>query len=229
VSTDTPYSATEEALQKTIHPTNTLQIVLPNGETHIDRSAKKIVQGLKPEDLKRLETAIQKLVLEPRGGLISLCELNADMMRTLVNPLVEQTTAFLGDLLPITDVTDIESSTATAKKIDLSERIREYYRLAAPPVGSNKNDENTFVLVPDTKQGQAYADLVKKTVTGVVTIPVNGSATDLMYCREHSALRTTELVDLLADCQAAYYELADDPQNSPHSRHDVSEWLPISE
>jgi len=229
VSTDTPYSATEEALQKTIHPTNTLQIVLPNGETHIDRSAKKIVQGLKPEDLKRLETAIQKLVLEPRGGLISLCELNADMMRTLVNPLVEQTTAFLGDLLPVTDVTDIESSTASAKKIDLSERIREYYRLAAPPVGSNKNDENTFVLVPDTKQGQAYADLVKKTVTGVVTIPVNGSATDLMYCREHSALRTTELVDLLADCQAAYYEIADDPQNSPHSRHDVSEWLPISE
>ncbi|MBA4190570.1 MAG: hypothetical protein C0467_21495 [Planctomycetaceae bacterium] len=229
VSTDTPYSASEEALQKTIHPTATLQVVLPNGETHIERSAKRIVQGLKPEDLKRLETAIQKLVLEPRGGLISLCELNADMMRTLVNPLIEQTTAFLSDLLPVTDVTDIESSAAKAKKIDPADRIREYHRLSAPPAGTNKADEHTFVLVPDSKQGSAYAELVKKTLTGATTLAVNGSATDLMFCREHGALRTSELVDLLSDCQSAYYDVVSDPQTSPHSRYDVSEWLPISE
>ncbi|MCE9563020.1 MAG: protein kinase [Planctomycetes bacterium] len=228
-SSDTPVSASEEALQRTIHPTATLQVVLPNGETHIERSAKKIIQGIKPQDLKRLETAIQKLVLEPRGGLISLCELNADLMRTLVNPLVEQTTAFLSDLLPATDVTDIETSTAKAKKVELSDRVLDYHRLAAPPVGSAKTDEQSFVLVPDTEQGKGYGELVKKTVPGVKTLAVNGSATDLMFCREHGALRTEELVELLADCQGAYYDVLGDPQNSPHSRYDVSEWLPISE
>jgi len=228
-SSDTPVSASEEALQRTIHPTNTLQVVLPNGETHIDRSAKKIVQGIKPQDMKRLETAIQKLVLEPRGGLISLCELNADLMRTLVNPLVEQTTAFLSDLLPTTDVTDIETSTAKAKNVELGDRVRDYHRLAAPPVGSSKSDEQSFVLVPDTEQGKGYAELVKRTVPGAKTLAVSGSATDLMFCREHGALRTEELVELLADCQGAYYDVLEDPQTSPHSRYDVSEWLPISE
>ncbi|WP_439620770.1 tubulin-like doman-containing protein [Gemmata sp.] len=228
IGDDTPYSTSEEALQRTIHPTNTLQVVLPNGETHIDRSAKKIVQGLRHADMQRLETAVQKLVLEPRGGLISLCELNADMMRTLVNPLVEQTTAFLGDLLPETDVTDIEASAAKAKRTDPADRVREYHRLAAPPVGAPQADENTFVLVPDSKQGKDYAALVKQTLHGATTLPVNGSATDLMFCREHGALTVAELAELLADCQDSYYAAIEDPQNSPHSRHDVTEWLPIT-
>jgi hypothetical protein len=228
VSDDTPVSISEEALQKTIHPTNTLQVVLPNGETHIDRAAKKIVVNLKPEEMKRLETAIQKLVLEPRGGLISLCELNADPMRTLVNPMVEQTTAFLNDLLPETDVTDIETSTAQAKRMDVADRIREYHRLATPPAGS-KTDDQTFVLVPETEPGKKYQELIKKTVPGATTIAVAGAATDLMYCREHGALRTEEVVELLSDCQSAYYEVLADPQTSPHSRYDVTEWLPLSD
>ena len=123
-SSDTPVSVSEEALQQTIHPTNTLQVVLPSGETHIERSARKIVQGVKPEDLARLEVALQKLVLEPRGGLLALCQLNADMIRTLVAPIVEQTTAFLGDLLPTTDVPALETSSANAKNVELSTRIQ---------------------------------------------------------------------------------------------------------
>ena len=39
--------------------------------------------------------------VEPRGGLTALCTLNADMSRTLVAPIVEQTTAFLSDMLPV--------------------------------------------------------------------------------------------------------------------------------
>ncbi|HEV3384470.1 MAG TPA: tubulin-like doman-containing protein, partial [Gemmata sp.] len=184
-SSDTPVSISEEALQQTIHPTNTLQVVLPSGETHIERSAKRIVQSVKPQDILRLETALQKLVLEPRGGLVALCQIHADMHRTLVAPMVEQTTAFLGDLLPVTDVTEVETANANVKKIELSTRIEDYHRRAQPPVGKPDSDEQTFVLFPDSEPGKAYAKLVKKTVPSVLTVAVNGSATDLMFCREH--------------------------------------------
>jgi len=228
-TSDTPVSISEEALQQTIHPTNTLQVVLPAGETHIERSAKKIVQSVKPQDLQRLETAIQKLVLEPRGGLVSLCQLNADMVRTLVTPMVEQTTAFLGDLLPVTDVTEVETSAARAKKIDLATRIQDYHRRAVPSAGLHETDGKTFVLVPDNEQGHAYATLVKRTIPGAVTIPVSGSATDLMFCREHACLRSSELMELLAVCQPAYYESLASPLTSTHSRYDVTEWMPLGE
>ena len=228
-SSDTPVSISEEALQQTIHPTNTLQVVLPSGETHIERSAKKIVQSVKPQDVQRLEIALQKLVLEPRGGLVALCQINADMQRTLVAPMVEQTTAFLGDLLPVTDVTDVETANAKVKKVELATRILDYHRRSAPTVGEPENDEQTFVLFPDSDPGKVYARLVKKVVPSVLTVAVNGSATDLMFCREHGNLRPDELTTLLANCQPAYYQALATPQAAPHARYDVTEWMPIAE
>ena len=228
-SSDTPVSISEEALQQTIHPTNTLQVVLPSGETHIERSARKIVTGVSVQDIDRLEVALQKLVLEPRGGLTALCSLNADMLRTLVAPMVEQTTAFLGDLLPITDVTEVETSTAKAKKMELSTRVQEYHRRSSPPVGAPDAEEQTFVLIPDSESGKSFAGLVKKTVTNALMVPVNGSATDLMFCREHGCLRTDELVALLSSCQPAYFQSLANPQSAPHARYDVTEWMPLSE
>jgi hypothetical protein len=228
-SSETPVSMSEEALQQTIRPTNTLQVVLPSGETHIERSAKKIVAEVQPEDIDRLEVALQKLVLEPRGGLTALCSLNADMFRTLVAPMIEQTTAFLGDLLPSTDVTEVESSAARAKKVELSARILEYYTRSAPPVGEPDTDEQTFVLVPESDSGKGFADEVKKAVPSALTIYVNGAATDLMFCREHGCLRTDELVSLMSACVPAYYQSLANANTAPHARYDVTEWMPLSE
>jgi hypothetical protein len=228
VSSDTPVSISEEALQQTIHPTNTLNVVLPAGDTHIDRSAAKIVRGTTAADLLRLEVALQKLVLEPRGGLTALCALNADMSRTLVGPMVEQTTAFLSDLLPVTDVTDVEVSTSRARKVDVTTRIQEYHARAAPACGG-ADDGQTFVLVPETDSGKEFAAVVRRAVPSALTMAVNGPATDLMFCREHGNLRAGEVAALLAACQPAYYESLASPQHAAHSRFDVTEWMPLSE
>jgi serine/threonine protein kinase len=228
-SSDTPVSISEEALQQTLHPTNTLRVVLPEGETHLERAARRIVQSSTPEDIYRLEVALQRLVLEPRGGLISLCQLNADMTRTLVAPMVEQTTAFLCDLLPATDVAEVETSAAAARKVDLSSRIQEYYRRSAPTVGQPESDEQVYVLVPDSPPGREYADLVKRVVPTALTIPVTGPATDLMFCREHGYLRSDEVLKLLSACQPYYYQSLASPQTCPHSRYDVVEWVPLGD
>jgi hypothetical protein len=227
-SSDTPVSISEEALQQTLHPTNTLNVVLPAGDTHIDRAALKIVKGTKPHDLVRLEVALQKLVLEPRGGLTGLCALHADMSRTLLGPMVEQTTAFLSELLPVTDVTEVEVSAARARKADVAARIQEYHARAAPPCGA-AGAERTFVLVPETDAGKEFAAVVRRAVPEAITLPVPGAATDLMFCREHGGLRPDEVAALLAACQPAYYQALASPLSSPHARYDVTEWLPLSE
>ncbi|MCS6865801.1 MAG: tubulin-like doman-containing protein [Gemmataceae bacterium] len=225
-SADTPVSVAEEALQHTLHPTNTLNIVLPAGDTHIERSANKIVKTMKPDDVQRLEVALQKLVLEPRGGLKSLCLLNADMNRTLVGPLVEQTTAFLSELLPVTDVTEVEVATAQARKVEVTERIKNYHARAIPPCGSESEAE-TLVLLPDTNSGRQFGQWVKAVVPPALLIAVNGTATDLMFCREHHNLRPDEVAELFAACQPAYYQSLASPHTSPHARFDVTEWLPL--
>ena len=60
-------------------------------------------------------------------------------------------------------------------------------------------------------------------------VPVQGSATDLMFCREHGCLRPDELTALLGLCLPAYYAALASPHSSPHARFDVTEWMPLNE
>jgi hypothetical protein len=66
-------------------------------------------------------------------------------------------------------------------------------------------------------------------VSTALTVPVSGAATDLMFCREHGCLKSDELVKLLSSCVPAYFQLLANPLASPHSRYDVTEWMPLSE
>jgi serine/threonine protein kinase len=227
-SGDTPISISEEALQQTLHPTNTLQVVLPSGDNHIDRSAGRVVKSVKPADTQRLEHALQKLVLEPRRGLTSLCGINADLSRTLLAPMIEQTTAFLSDLLPVTDVTEVEVSACRARNVDATARVKDYHERAHPPTESGA-EQKTFVIVPDSEAGKSFAGVVKRAISTAHTIPVQGSATDLMFCREQGCLKPDELLALLSGCQPAYYQALASPHTNPHARFDVTEWMPIAE
>jgi len=226
--TDEPVALSEEALQQTLHPTNTLEVVLPSGENHIERSAARVLKTVKAQDLVRLEHALQKLVLEPRGGLTSLCGINADLMRTLFAPMIEQTTAFLGDLLPVTDVTEVEVSTSRAMQVDAAVRVRDYHARAHPPTESTA-EERTFVVLPDSAPGKAFEAVVRRALPDAVTIPVQGAATDLMFCREQGCLKPAELLALVSACQPAYYQALASPHTSPHARFDVMEWMPLAE
>ena len=228
-SSDTPVALSEEALQQTLHPTNTLQVVLPSGENHIDRSANQLVKGMTAKDSQRLDHALQKLVLEPRGGLSALCQMNADMTRTLVGPMVEQTTAFLGELLPVTDVAEVEVTTSKVRRVELASRISDYHTRAEPSCGDEACEEQTFVVVPDSEAGKSFAAEVRKVVPAALTVPAEGTATDLMFCREQGCLRPEDLVALLSACQPAYYQSLASPQTAPHARYDVIEWLPLTE
>lgn len=225
---DTPIALPEESLQQTLHPTNTTQVVLPRGERHIDRSVAEVLRLVKPQDVVRLEHALQKLVLEPRGGLAGLCRINADLLRTLIAPMIEQTTAFLGELLPTTDVTEVETSAPRAAKADTAARIQDYHKRAVPPCESSAA-ERTFVVVPDTASGKEFAAVVQRTLPAAVTVPVQGSATDLLFCREQGCMRHAELMALVSACQPAYYQALASPQTNPHARFDVTEWMPLSE
>jgi hypothetical protein len=226
--TDSPVGMSEESLQQTLHPTNTVQVVLPGGEKHIDRSVKRVLNSVKDSDRLRLENALQKLVLESRGGLAGLCRINADLFRTLIAPMVEQTTAFLGELLPVTDVTEVETTSARAQHQDLAARIGDYHERAHPPCDSTA-EVRTFVIVPDSDSGRSFAGEVRRTLPSALTIPVAGSTTDLLFCREQGCLEPSELMTLLSSCLPAYYQSLASPHTNPHARFDVTEWMPIGE
>jgi hypothetical protein len=125
-------------------------------------------------------------------------------------------------------VTEVEVSTSRARNVDVSARIQEYHHRSSPPCGSGELGQ-TFVLVPETEPGKAFAAVVRRVVPAAQTIAVSGAATDLMFCSEHPNLRREEVAALMAACQPAYYQSLASPHTTPHARFDVAEWMPLGE
>jgi hypothetical protein len=231
-ATPAPQSADDdaEAMRTTLHASNTIRVVLPHGEDRLDRSAAEMLGLLPPEERERLELVLTRLVIEPRGGLAGACRGSADLGRQLAAPLIEQATAFLTNLLPGEDVTEVELSAAdSASGEDLPQRVAGYLRAATPMVGGPHEEERTFVTLPDSAAGQRYADEVKQALPAAAVIPVRGPGTDLMFCREQGCLRTADLFRLLEPCWEAYHQAAANVESNPHSRFDVAAWLPLVE
>ncbi len=219
----------DEAMHATLRGSNTIRVVLPHGEDHLDRAAAEALASVQAEEFARLEQALTKLVVDPRGGLVGVAKGSTDLVRSLGGPMVEQATAFLSGLLPAEDVTAVELSAAGSQPSELSRRVLSYVRGAAPLAAGPAAEERTFVVVPDTEAGNRYGEEVKKVVSGVYVVPVLGAGTDLLFCREQGCLRTSDLLQLLDPCFEAYQESVGVIERNPHARFDITNWLPLVE
>ena len=111
----------DESTHTTLQGSNTIRVVLPFGEETLDRSAAEMLGGLPDSERVRLELVLTRLVVEPRGGLAGACRGSADLIRYLAAPMIEQATAFLTNLLPSEDVTEVELSSAKDDRAELAE------------------------------------------------------------------------------------------------------------
>lgn len=88
------------------------------------------------------------------------------------------------------------------------------------------NDQQSFLLVPASEAGRAFGDEAKRLLPDLQLVNVSGQA-DLMFCREQATLKMDDLEGMLRACRNAYYEACLVPQSSPHSRFDISDWMPL--
>jgi hypothetical protein len=220
---------TAEAFWEAIRGSATMRIVLPDGEKDIEAAARRFVATLTSEHWSQLDQAMQDQVLALRGGLYKACIVTGDLIRHFLRPVLDQSAAFLGGHLPITDVAEVEFSTGDAA--EAGGRIQNYFARATPLVGRSANaseivDQHGFVLIPASDAGKRYGELAQRVVPGIHVVNVPGQA-DLMFCREQSALRDEELERILRACKPAYEELSNVPNGSPHARFDIRDWAPL--
>jgi hypothetical protein len=136
----TPLLSTE-AYWETIRESTTNRVVLPDGETDLDRSARRFLATLTPEHWCQLDQAIGDSVLAPNGGLLKLCLDNHDLVRSVGSPLLNQAITCLSDHLPITDVAQVEFSLGDG----IADRLLGYRAAALPmlPLAEAKGVPNT--------------------------------------------------------------------------------------
>jgi hypothetical protein len=215
-----------DPLSETIAGSATVQVVLPQGETDLERSAMKFLDVLQPAHWTRLDEVLQALVLEPLGGLQGVTQTSSNLVRHLARPLIDQAAAFLDELLPVTDVAQAEFS-ALPTPSGIESEIKHHFIGAVPLVNSGtRAGQEAFLVTPNTPAGQEYAQAVQRLFPDLRVISVPGQA-DLMFCREQRVLGLADLQPILQTCRPAYLGLAPLPTASPHGRFDIPEWVPL--
>jgi len=160
-------------------------------------------------------------VLEPRGGLFGACQKSGDFIQELADPLIDQTSAFLSNLLPESDVADLPAGRGG----DWSSRLPKAFDRAVPTVRGAADRERDYLLVPDTRSGARVAEAATRTVGGLTIIRASRS-NEVTFCREMK-LRAADVREALHYCREPYEQRAHRPAPSPHARFDVVEWLPL--
>jgi hypothetical protein len=134
-------------------PSPTVELLLPDGGQEVEWAAKRFVETIAADDLLKLDQALQALVLDPRGGLFGACQKAGDFMHELADPLIDQTSAYLGTLLPGADVAEFPERTGA----DWDRRLNRSFERAAPTVAGSGDRETAYLLVPDTPGGDRLA------------------------------------------------------------------------
>jgi serine/threonine protein kinase len=213
-----------ETYWEAIRETKTARVVLPEGESDLERAAQRFVWSLTPDQWTHLDQALQERVLADRGGLHRICLVSSDLSRHLAGPLLAVAASCLGDHLPITDVAQVGLSLASE---DVAAQIRTYYDRAAPLVsGKNEASQQAFLLVPASDSGKQIAELARNALPSIELVRVPGQA-DLMFCREHGFLSPEDLQRIFRGCRQAYEETSLLPTTSPHARFDFADWVPL--
>jgi serine/threonine protein kinase len=232
---------------------STTRVVLPDGEKDLEKAAARFVSTLSGDHWVCLDQTLQEEVLASRGGLSQAAFAASDLQRQLIAPLLDRAAACLAQYLPVTDVAQVEMAQAMGDPQALALHMKASLDLAAPLTGREvrvvKNQtpvkvvkilvatgsgvmakevegEKTFLLVPASDAGKSYADEAKQLLLGAQPVRVAGQA-DLMFCRERDSLQPEELERLLAPCREAYQTSAANPAQSPHSRFDTNDWVPL--
>ncbi len=203
----------------------TVRIVLPAGVTDLEQSAEQFIQSLRAEHWLGLDEWLQSEALAPMGDLHLAAAAGADIANCLGRPLIEQAAAYLGGILPITDVAQVEFSSAEAQHEKLAQRISGYAVAAAPLIGDQiKND--AYVLVPETDAGRAFTRAAVEADPDMAVVPV-ATPIEMTVLRECRALSDATLAEFFQDAREAYQEVVGVPALSPHARFDVGIWRMI--
>lgn len=203
----------------------TVRIVLPAGVTDLEQSAEQFTNSLHPEHWFALDEWLQSEALAPMGDLHLAAAVGADVGLCLGQPLIEQAAIYLGGILPITDVAQVEFSAAEAQHERLDRRIAGYAAAAEPLINDHGKDD-AYVLVPETDAGAAFTRAAVEADPDMAVVPVP-TPIEMTVLRERRALSDATLIEFFADAREVYQEVVGVPALSPHARFDVGVWKPF--
>ena len=201
--------------------------ILPARESDLARAAARFLDTLTPEHWAQLDQALQDAVLTPRKGLYQTCAAGGELCKTLANPFVEVAAESLAELLPVTDVAEVELADGHNENGDPARSAQAYFDRATPLLASaNGTGQRAFLLIPASDAGTQYGEDAGRAIPSLEVVRVPGQA-GLVFCREQAELTAQDLSRVFGGCRSRYEQTAHAAPTSSHARFDVHDWIPL--
>ena len=224
--------ASPDAFWEVIRQSATARVVLPEGETDLERCAQRMLGNIHPDQWRQIELDLSERVLNPRGGLHNACINTADLTKHLALPMLNEAAALLSEHLPTMDVAEILGAEWSAQGSEdphaTQAWMREYLDRATPALFSQTDGgDQSFLLVPASAAGGELAAKAAVIAPDLELVRVPGQG-DLMFLREEGKIEARDLDRWLKPARAAYEAIAHSPSVSPHARFDLQDWAPLN-
>jgi hypothetical protein len=200
--------------------------LFPSGCGSIDQAVQILREGIRPDELRALDRAMQKSIEGAYQALFSVCMSSINMLGNLHGIVEEQSRAFLASRIGDSNVGEMFFA-----KFDGAEaRIRalkQIHELAAPPFKTSRpvTQEICVLAVPEGDHNAAFLQIGRQAIPGKALDFVPSSDEILVY-REWPRFPLVALPQLSPSAEDAYNYMKNVGFN-PHSRTDVGQWSTV--
>jgi hypothetical protein len=204
--------------------------LLPPGCKTAEEGAELLFSQVTEADIATLDRRLQADVEEHFTALKQVCISSSGLFPNLEGLLRTKSREFLAQRLGEVDVAGM-FLTRYPSEAEARNALAQAHEEALPELGRfvrGVGADLAAVALPAGPAGEPLLRLIGKAVPDVEFLRVP-SQEEIAFWRELSGLPLTELAQTGQVAEEAYRALLANPTTPPHSRVDVSEWLPVED
>jgi hypothetical protein len=203
------------------------QYLLPAGCRTLSEAVERIVATLTREELAEIDGRVQELIAGAFEGQVHVCTAPPNFFKELGEEVEREVAAFAAAPLGRAHAAEMyleqrgQDDTAVG---ELASAFAEAApELAGPDRGSG--DELNVLAVPPGAEGEHFRRLVRQALPDRELVPA-ASTDDIIFYREVPHLPLRALPQMGPAAAEVYRQLLAGDQLTPHSRTDITAWLP---
>jgi hypothetical protein len=203
------------------------RVLFPTGCQTLDEAVQQSLERVSPEELRELDGRIQQVVRQQFTALVHICLSSANHIKDLEAAMQREAEAFVEARLTRTSVT--EMYLAAQAPDAAADDLAALYDEAAPDLAVRAAArEHAFCILalPPGEPAERFREQARQAVRGTELVPA-ASPDDIVFYRELSHVRLTDLEQLGPVAQDAYRQMTAAEHFTPHARSDIVEWRPV--
>jgi hypothetical protein len=203
------------------------QYLLPAGCRTLKEAVEQVLGHLTAEELEEINGRVEGLIGRALEAQVHVCTAPADFFKQLEEEVLRAVAAMAEAPLGRAHAVELYLAQHGQDDTAVAELAGAFHEAAPEQAGSRLDpaDELNILAVPPGPEGEHFRSLVQEALADRTLVPAS-STDDIVFYREVPRLALTTLPQMGQAAAAVYKQFLTGDPLTPHSRTDITSWLP---